>query len=91
MSVRTTSQQSENVSDIESVFDENEDDMDEDANLAELIDGITGESERDTEIVLANRQCNLSMDAILAYDFGGEEPKETLPPVGEKLALFATD
>ena len=31
------------------------------------------------------------MDAILAHDFGGEEPKETLPPMGEKLALITTD
>ena len=39
----------------------------------------------------ANRQCNMNMDVILTCDFRGKEPKETFPPVCDKLAVIVTD
>ena len=44
------------------------------------------EPENESEVVLANRQCNLSVDAILAREYGGDPPREFLPSVSPKLA-----
>ena len=42
--------------------------------------------EQKSEIILANRQCNLTVDAILTCDYGGSSPCKTLPGVSTKLA-----
>ena len=53
--------------------------------------GAHDTTEKENEVFLSNRQCELSADAILAHDFGGEEPRPTLPPVCSKLAEVVTD
>ena len=42
--------------------------------------------DNENEVILANRQCNLTVDAILARDYGGNSPRKTLPGVSTKLA-----
>ena len=46
---------------------------------------------KDHEVILANRQCDRSIDAILAREFASEEPWPSLPPVSEKLAKAVTE
>ena len=77
------------VSDIASVRSVNSDDVDDLlSNGEEDLDDLDG---KDNEIILANRQCNVSTDAILAHEFGSEEPHPSLPAVSEKLALALTN
>ena len=76
------------VSDITSIGSVNSDDVDNllsqgDEDLEDL-DG------KDNEVILANSQCNVSRDVILACEFSGEEPCPSLPPVSEKLAMAVT-
>ena len=47
---------------------------------------LGNEPENESEVVLANRQCNLSVDAILAREYGGDPLREFLPSVSPKLA-----
>ena len=49
------------------------------------INGTDEETENENEVILANRQCNESVDALLAREYGPEPPRETLPPVSAKL------
>ena len=49
-------------------------------------DDLGNENENESEVILANRQCNLSVDAILAREYGGEPPRQFLPSVSPKLA-----
>ena len=84
---RTDSMDDE-VSDIASVGSINSDDVDDLlSNGEEDLDDLDG---KDNEIILANRQCNVSTDAILAREFAVEEPRPSLPAVSEKLALAVT-
>ena len=84
---RTDSMDDE-VSDIASVGSINSEDVDDLlSNGEEDLDDLDG---KDNEIILANRQCNVSTDAILAREFGVEEPRPSLPAVSEKLALAVT-
>ena len=49
--------------------------------------GHGDETEMEIEIVFANRQLNnMSVDAILAREYGGEPPRAMLPAVNAKLA-----
>ena len=49
------------------------------------INGTDEEAENENEVILANRQCNESVDALLTREYGPEPPRETLPPVSAKL------
>ena len=87
---RTDSPMDDEVSDVASCRSVNSDEVDEflahsegEGNLGDL-DG------KDNEVILANRQCKLSIDAIFAREFGGEEPRPSLPPVSEKLVSAVT-
>ena len=77
------------VSDMESCRSVNSEEMDD---LLSQSDGDPSDLDnKDHEIILANRQCDRSIDAILAREFGGEPPQTSLPPVSEKLAKAVTE
>ena len=77
------------VSDGELVNSVNSDEVD---NLLGHSDDELGEpNDKDNEVILANRQCNVSVDTILAREFGGEEPKPSLPPVSAGLTKVVNE
>ena len=49
------------------------------------IHGTDEETENENEVIIANRQCNESVDMLLAHEYGPEPLRETLPPVSAKL------
>ena len=72
----------DDISDVASVGSINSDEVDD--LLSQGEDDLDELDVKDNEVILANRQCNLSTDAILAHEFGGEAPQPSLPPVSEK-------
>ena len=76
------------VSDIVSVGLINSDEVDD--LLSQGEDDLDDLDGKDNEVILANRQCNLSTDVILACEFR-EAPRPSLPPVSEKLVTAVTN
>ena len=54
---------------VESIKSDEVDDL-----LCQGEDDLDDLDGKDNEVILANRQCNLSTDMILALEFGGEAP-----------------
>ena len=79
-----TGSDDEEVSDLESLDSVNTNDVDE------LLSCSLDKQDKDPEIILANRQCNVGVDVILTQEFGGEEPKPHLPGVASKLSTAVT-
>ena len=89
---REDSEENENgayeVSDVESVEPDSTDlnEVSELLSLNNSNDEIDPENE--TEIIIANRQCNVNVnvDNIVTREYGGVTPKKSLPAVSPKLA-----
>ena len=79
---------SDKVSDIESIHESVT--MDDCSELLSDHSNDEPEIDKDTEVIITNRQCSLSVEVILTRDYGAESPCPTLPDIFESLAGLAS-